>query len=398
MPIFDGEPVNAEVINREKMDRTSDTDTTGKLSLKNSGSAHIASVQDFIHKIKNALGITSEIAVDDNDYSSSNFISDGDNRRVAIGKLDQALKNTADDLAALDAREAANNSNQQIELDNHEGRIQNLESADMTIGGNKTFSGNVVIQGDLETTGSRTRVNSTDLEVEDRLVTINKGGTNASAEGAGIEVERVSGGYGQFLFDSTLASKWKIGIVGSMFEVIVSGVAQSIAGLKTFLGGIATDTIAENTAAAGVTIDGVLIKDGLVDGRDVSADGADLDVIKTGVLYSETLSATVGAGGTATLPTKFFTQYNFQSDGGEKTGAAVFFGAVAPYKDGVEISLVGIHATDILTIPASNIGTAKGLLLNGDCRLTQGSVLKIKWNQSLDMYLEVSRSQLGVGF
>ena len=33
---------------------------------------------------------------------------------------------------------------------------------------------------------------------------------------------------------------------------------------------IKVDTISENTSAAGVTIDGVLIKDGQVDGKDVS--------------------------------------------------------------------------------------------------------------------------------
>ena len=36
------------------------------------------------------------------------------------------------------------------------------------------------------------------------------------------------------------------------------------------------DTISEQTSAAGVTIDGVLIKDGLVDGKDVSATGLTL--------------------------------------------------------------------------------------------------------------------------
>lgn len=41
-----------------------------------------------------------------------------------------------------------------------------------------------------------------------------------------------------------------------------SGIAQSWTGLQTFNTGIATDTIAEKTAATGVTIDGLLVKDG----------------------------------------------------------------------------------------------------------------------------------------
>lgn len=48
-----------------------------------------------------------------------------------------------------------------------------------------------------------------------------------------------------------------------------------------FYGPIHADAIAERTDAAGVTVDGVLIKDGLVDGRDVSVDGAKIDDLAT---------------------------------------------------------------------------------------------------------------------
>jgi len=58
---------------------------------------------------------------------------------------------------------------------------------------------------------------------------------------------------------------------------VVNTLAQTFAGLKTFNGGIATDTVAEKTVNAGVTVDGVLLKDGLTDGRDVSVDGTTLD-------------------------------------------------------------------------------------------------------------------------
>ena len=43
------------------------------------------------------------------------------------------------------------------------------------------------------------------------------------------------------------------------------------------------NTINESTSTSGVTIDGVLIKDGLVDGKDVSATGLTL-------LHSSTIS------------------------------------------------------------------------------------------------------------
>ena len=42
-------------------------------------------------------------------------------------------------------------------------------------------------------------------------------------------------------------------------------------------GGVRTDAITEKTAGAGVSVDGLLIKQGLVDGRNISSDGAKLD-------------------------------------------------------------------------------------------------------------------------
>jgi len=54
---------------------------------------------------------------------------------------------------------------------------------------------------------------------------------------------------------------------------------------------IKVDTISEKTSAAGVTIDGVLIKDGLVDGKDVSALSAGLteaDMWETSASISST--------------------------------------------------------------------------------------------------------------
>lgn len=56
-----------------------------------------------------------------------------------------------------------------------------------------------------------------------------------------------------------------------------------------------TDTISEVTSGAGVTIDSVLIKDGLVDGRDVSVDGTKLNTIETSADVTD--AANVAAAG-----------------------------------------------------------------------------------------------------
>ena len=64
------------------------------------------------------------------------------------------------------------------------------------------------------------------------------------------------------------ATQW--GYIGAMDQSVTSSDNPSF-------NSVSTDTINEKNVGAGVTVDGVLIKDGQVDGRDVSSDGTQLD-------------------------------------------------------------------------------------------------------------------------
>lgn len=71
-----------------------------------------------------------------------------------------------------------------------------------------------------------------------------------------------------------------IGGAGTLADTLVLGNLSGINDLIMDSGQkVTTNTIDETTAAAGVTIDGILIKDGEIDGRDPSVDGAKLDLI-----------------------------------------------------------------------------------------------------------------------
>ena len=271
--VSDGQYADEDSFNAAFMTRNGDTDTVGKVALNNddAGSgAHVANTQKFLNQLADTSGVAGEDDANRKVYSSTEYIADGDNRKVAIGKLDAQAKTTQD------------------QVDDHETRITDIESNPSTFGGDKTFtddvaiqqgltvSGNTVIGGNLTVNGTQTIVNSTDMQVTDQNILVNKDGNDASAEGAGVDVQRDTDN-GAFRFDSTLLSKWKVGVLSDLREVIVNGFNQIVAGVKDFTSGIKTDTISESTGAAGVTIDGVLLKDGEVDGRDVSQDGADLD-------------------------------------------------------------------------------------------------------------------------
>lgn len=101
-----------------------------------------------------------------------------------------------------------------------------------TIGGNKTFSDDVVIGGNLTVQGTQTILNTQTLDVEDANVTVNKGGNVASADAAraGIEVELSDATEAGIGFDSTSPTKFKVGEVGSQSPVVSEAATQTLTG------------------------------------------------------------------------------------------------------------------------------------------------------------------------
>ena len=321
--VSDGQYADETTFNDSFMARNGDTDTIGKVGLLNTdvdSGPSVTNPQKYLNHLGDVVGATQDGGAADLEYASNNYIIDGDSRKEAIEVLDVALADVQDQIDVHETRLDAHDitlaahtsqlndhesrldaaeitiadhetrldaaeitiSDHETRLDtaetsiaDHETRLDTLETGNQTIGGNKTFSGNVTIQGDLQVDGTLTTVNSTTLEVTDANILVNNGGNDTSAEGAGLTIERTSTN-AAFQFDSALASKFKLGLIGSLYEIIVSGVAQVISGVKDFVSGIKADTIDESTLNAGVTIDGTLIKDGLVDGRDISVDGSTL--------------------------------------------------------------------------------------------------------------------------
>lgn len=301
MSVVNGQIANQTTFNNAFMSRTAPTtQTTAQVALENAepeSGAFVENTQRAINKAFEGVGATGEADTTINDYASNNYISDGDNRKVAIEKLDTQLKTTQDEVDAAELR-----------IDATEDRLDVIESQPSTFGGDKTFTDDVVIQGKLQVLGAATEILTSETVIEDPTITLNKNGLDLSAEGGGFEIERPSGNAGM-IFDSTLASKFKIGLLSNLYEVIVSGVAQTIAGLKNFTSGIKTDVVDESTLNAGVTVETVLIKDGLVDGRDVSADGATLDGHTTILADHESRLDTI-----ETLPSTFGGDKLFTDD------------------------------------------------------------------------------------
>jgi hypothetical protein len=96
MSVSDGQLVNAAVTNAAFMSRTQDTSTTGKVALQNGSSGGtLLNAQQDINDIFDTVGISGENDANAKVYSSNEVIANGDDRKVAIEKIDAHFDNAS---------------------------------------------------------------------------------------------------------------------------------------------------------------------------------------------------------------------------------------------------------------------------------------------------------------
>lgn len=161
------------------------------------------------------------------------------------------------------------------------------------------------VDGDLTVNGTTTYLNTTNTDITDVNVTLNKGGNEASADdAAGITVEMSDATDGSILYDSDAASFWKVGQAGSEVEVADISTAQtltnkSIDADNNTLSNIETDN-AKSSALTGSDTQFVTGTAG-TSGNLVEWD-ANGDAVDSGVASGDFItfpSYTAGAGGIA---------------------------------------------------------------------------------------------------
>ena len=143
----------------------------------------------------------SEIATTD----SQSLIHEGDYRKLAIysvdangTQLDDSIDQNTHPIDVIVASQSTRNVAIEYTIPNPGDNVSAadfvLTEGNQTIYGDKTFGtalrpANTKMYGTLQVDGTLTYINTTDLTVSDKLITINKGGAASSAAGAGIEIE-----------------------------------------------------------------------------------------------------------------------------------------------------------------------------------------------------------------
>ena len=105
---------------------------------------------------------------------------------------------------------------------------------------NDLTAGDVVISGNLTVSGTRTLVNSTDLNVNDAIITLASGQTGTPSQDSGIEVERGSSANVAIKWNET-TDKWTFTNDGSTYSNIAAEVANTSVSSASFAD--ANDTI-----------------------------------------------------------------------------------------------------------------------------------------------------------
>ena len=103
MPIVFKSLLSSSVVNNTFVDKTIDDIKQGKLALYKTTigeSGYVSDVQAYLNEIADTTGQVFEGDANRKAYSSNNYIADGDNRKVAIEKLDTQIKTNADNITA----------------------------------------------------------------------------------------------------------------------------------------------------------------------------------------------------------------------------------------------------------------------------------------------------------
>ena len=228
--------------------------------------------------------------------------------------------------------------------------------------GNDVQFNDLTVAGDLTVTGTTTSINSTDLDVTDKLISINKGGADAaSANGGGL---------------------------------FISGANESM----TWDNGNSRFNFSDDLHAAGnFTLSGT------VDGRDVASDGTKLDGIESSATADQT-DAEIRAAVEAASDSNVFTDADHTKLNGieasataDQTNAEIKAAVEAAsdsntFTDADHTKLDGIEASADVT-DTTNV-TAAGALMDSECS-SLASVKAI--NQGLTTTSGVQFDALGIG-
>lgn len=281
MAVSDGQRADQVTFNNAFMSRTQDTNTQGKIDLDNTDAESGATISNAQRSLNGAHSFTGSVPEGlENQtptWASDNIGTANENVKDRVDSVQAQVEVNTNDIANKPDRVNPSTDNAIVRFDdvggNHQDSGVTIDDTDnMNIPGsldvvtNLDVGGNTIITGDLTVNGTTTTVNTSTLDVTDANITVNDGGTQASADlaDAGITVEMSDANDAIIGYDSTLVSRFKVGDVGSESEIITRA-GQQVIENKDIDGGTASNTsrvtLPKNTTVA---LDALTRKEGTI--------------------------------------------------------------------------------------------------------------------------------------
>lgn len=242
------------------------------------------------------------------------------------------------------------------------------------------FAADVTIAGNLTVSGELTSVNTTNTTITDNSIVLNQGETGAgvTAGSAGFEIDRGTLDSAKFQWNE-VTDVFELTVGGALADLKVSNLAMSgisadtfgsLSGLgmsftdaisgsdADFSGTVSADVVAEHTVGAGVTVDSVLLKDGVVTAGLTAEAGDTVDVSAASlVLADDQISGDKVEGGTiAAITITALSATSADIDGGTVDGAVI----------GASASAAGTFSTLASDSVDLNGGAMDGVTIGAD--------------------------------
>jgi hypothetical protein len=236
-----------------------------------------------------------------------------------------------------------------------------------TIIGNRTFSNNLIVDGDFTVNGTTTFVNTTQLEITDSIITLAKGNSAESGVDAGIEIDRGTNPLANLIWDES-ASVWVAGIDGSELALLTN-VGTGLSRNNNVVS-LDTTQVASDLAGLGLTDNGSKIDVVPNEGIIANASGVSINPLAAGVGLSFTTGVfTVNASGGLVISGDDVTLASSAAGDGLTLSNGVFnVGASGGLVvDGTNVSIASSAAGNGLTLNSGvlSVGANNGLTVNG---------------------------------
>ena len=202
------------------------TSGTGDVELNAGGTGVINAQSDMLFDSSQTIGGTGGLTLSSNINASSNYIN---NVGTPATAGDATNKTYVDGTSYITGGDGIDNNSSTIEVDATVVRTTGAQ----TVAGTKTFSDDVIFNGDFTVNGTTSTVNTETIYLEDNIITLNYGTSGAPTENAGLTVDRGTSADVNIQWNET-SDQWEFTVDGTAYTKIAESTTDLLEGTNLY--------------------------------------------------------------------------------------------------------------------------------------------------------------------